>query len=177
MYLYPMGDDSEKAINPNTLYKSAEVIDVDSIDYEDDENKEVLSENNLYKRITKQWLIAQEIARFTLFASCTSFLFLVLRSLNWFPLVVSLFVLLLLGVGLTFGIAWNRLSIINRVRLFSVGILTGLSAAISGSDIIYLFFISNQMMVLTIMSIGLTVVTLIGILFGVLAYKRKVLRY
>lgn len=177
MYLYPMGDDSENAINTNSLYKSAEVIDVDSLDYEDDESKEVLVENNLYKRISKQWLIAQEVARFSLFASSTSFLFLVFRSINWFPLVVSLFVLSFLVVIGVFSLAWNKLKVIDKVRLFTAGILTGLSAAVSSSDVIYLTFMSNQVIALSIGISVLVVITLIGILFGVLSYKRKIIRY
>lgn len=173
MYLYPMGDD-DTPINSNSLYKSAEVIDVNSEEYEEDEeSKELFESNNQYKRITKQWLIAQEVARFSLFLSGTSWLFLVFRSVNWFPLVVSLFVLSFLGVGLTFSLAWGKLKSIDKIRLFVAAILIGFSAAISGSDIIYLSFINNQILALSIVVSVLVVITLIGIF----SYKNKVLRY
>lgn len=172
MYLYPMGDD-DTPINPNSLYKSAEVIDVDSEEYEDEESKELFESNNQYKRITKQWLIAQEVARFSLFLSGTSWLFLLFRSVNWFPLVVSLFVLFLLGAGLTFSLAWSKLKSLDKIRLFVAGILTGFSAAISGSDIVYLSFMNNQMLALSIVVSVLVILTLIGIF----SIRTKVLRY
>ena len=172
MYLYPMGDD-DTPINSNSLYKSAEVIDVELEEYEDQESRELFESNNQYKRITKQWLIAQEVARFSLFLSGTSWLFLVFRSVNWFPLVVSLFVLSFLGVGLTFGLAWSKLKSLDKIRLFAAGILTGFSAAISGSDIIYYWFMTNQILALSIVVSVLVVITLIG----VFTIKNKVLRY
>ena len=61
----------------------------------------------------------------------------------------------------------------DKIRLFVLGVTTGLSAAISGSDIIYTWFMSNQLLVLSISVSVLVVISLIG----VLKYKSKVLRY
>ena len=172
MYLYPMGNDDE-AINPKSLYKSAEVIDVESEEYEDNKTKELFDSNHQYKRITRQWLIAQDIARLVLFASSTSWLFLLFRAINWFPLVVILFILFFLVIGIIFTLNWGKLSNMDKIRLFVLGVTTGLSAAISGSDIIYTWFMSNQLLVLSISVSVLVVISLIG----VLKYKSKVLRY
>ncbi len=170
MYLYPMGDDEGSAIDPKNIYKSAEIIDVESEEYEEEE---LLSQNNQYKRITKQWLMLQEISRIILFTSGTSWIFLVFRSINWFPLVIGLNVLFLLIIGVMFAMSWSKLKVIDRIRLFAGGIATGFASAISGSDILYYWFMNNQILVSSIVVSVLVVLSLIG----VLGYKYKVLRY
>jgi len=170
MYLYPMGDDNGSAIDPKNIYKSAEIIDVESEQYEEEE---LLSQNNQYKRITKQWLILQEVSRAILFTSGTSWIFLVFRSINWFPLVIGLNILFFLAIGVIFSMSWSKLKVIDRVRLFVSGIATGFASAISGSDILYFWFMNNQILALSIVVTVLVVLSLIGIL----GYRTKVLRY
>lgn len=170
MYLYPMGDEPNNQIDPKSIYKSAEIIDVEANEYD---KKELLNENNQYKRITKQWLILQEISRFILFTSGVSWIFLVFRSINWFPLVIGLNILFLLVIGVIFSVSWNKLRVIDRIRLFVGGVTSGFASAISGSDILYFWFINNQILALSLVVSVLIVISLIGIF----KLKSKVLRY
>jgi hypothetical protein len=166
-----MGDESDNPIDPKSLYKSAEIIDVESEEYEEEE---LLSQNNKYKRITKQWLIAQEISYFTLFLSGSSWIFLVFRAVNWFPLVLGSIVLCFLVIGVIFSLSWGKLKVLDKVRLFLLGLSVALGSGISGSDIIYLTFMNNQLLILSLVVSVLVLITLIGIL---IYRKTKVLRY
>jgi len=160
--MYPMGEETNPPVTP---YKSAEVsaIDVDSEDYEE----EVIStDNDLYKRITKRWILAQELAGLTIYTSSISLLFLVLRSIDWFVVVLALFALALTGVGLVFSFAWGQLKTLDRFRLFAGGVGTGFGAAISGSDLMLDWLSMNQRLVITVLVGFLVVVIFAGFKFA-----------
>lgn len=160
MYMYPMGEETNPPVTP---YKSAEVsaIDVDSEDYEE----EVIStDNDLYKRITKRWMLAQELAGLTIYTSSISLLFLVLRSIDWFVVVLALFGLVLVGLGLMFSFAWTQFKTLDRFRLFAVGIGTGFAAAVSGWDIALDWFYKNEQLTKALLGgfVSLAVIATIG---------------
>lgn len=159
MFMYSMGDDDNTPVTP---YKSAEVtIDVDSEDYEQEEV--IPTDNDLYKRITKRWILAQELAGLTIFTSGASLLFLILRSIDWFVVVLALFGLALVGVGLIFTFAWGQLKTLDRFRLFAGGVGTGFAAAISGSDLMLDWFSKNQQLAITVLVGFLVVAVFAGI--------------
>ena len=161
MYMYPMGDEQNTPITP---YKSAEVtIDVDSEDYE--ENEVIPTDNDLYKRITKRWILAQELAGLTIYTSGASLLFLIFRSIDWFVVVLALFGLALVGVGLVFVFAWGQLKTLDRFRLFAGGVGTGFAAAISGSDLMLDWLSMNQQLAITVLVGFLVVAVFAGIRF------------
>jgi hypothetical protein len=160
MFMYPMGEESNSPITP---YKSAEVtIDVDSENYEEDEV--VPTSNDLYKRVTKQWVLAQELAGLTVYTSGASLLFLILRSIDWFVVALVLSGLALLGVGLIF-FAWGQLKTLDRFRLFASGVGTGFAAAISGSDLMLGWLSKNQQLAVTVLVGFLVVVAFVGVKF------------
>lgn len=162
MFMYPMGDESHPPVTP---YKSAEVtaIDVDSEDYEDEV---VSTENDLYKRIVKRWVLAQELAGLTIYTSSASLFFLILRSIDWFVVVLALFGLALVGVGLVFSFAWGQLKTLDRFRLFAGGVGTGFAAAISGSDLMLDWLSRNQQLVITVLVGFLIVAVFVGFKFA-----------
>ena len=161
MYMYPMGDEQN---TPITQYKSAEVtIDVDSEDYE--ENEVIPTDNDLYKRITKRWILAQELAGLTIYTSGASLLFLIFRSIDWFVVVLALFGIALVGVGLVFVFAWGQLKTLDRFRLFAGGVGTGFAAAISGSDLMLDWLSMNQQLAITVLVGFLVVAVFAGIRF------------
>lgn len=172
MFMYPMGDEPSTPVTP---YKSAEVtIDVDSEDYEEEEDEVIPVNNDLYKRITKQWVLAQELTGLTIFTSGTSLLFLIFRSIEWFVVVLALFGLVLVGVGLVFTFAWGQLKTLDRFRLFAGGIGTGFAAAISGSDLMLDWLSKNQQLAVTVLVGFLVVAGFAGIRFvGGFLLKRK----
>lgn len=161
MFMYPMGEESNPLITP---YKSAEVtIDIDSEDYEQDEV--IPTSNDLYKRVLKQWVLAQELAGLTVYTSCSSLLFLVFRSIDWFVAALALFGLVLVGVGLIFAFAWGQLKTLDRFRLFAGGVGTGFAAAISGSDLMLNWLSKNQQLAVTVLVGFLVVATFVGVKF------------
>lgn len=161
MFMYPMGEESNPPITP---YKSAEVtIDIDSEDYEPDEV--IPTSNDLYKRVLKQWVLAQELAGLGIYTSCASLLFLVFRSIDWFVVALILFGLVLVGVSLIFAFAWGQLKTLDRFRLFAVGVGTGFAAAVSGSDLMLNWLSKNQQLAVTVLVGFLVVATFEGVKF------------
>jgi|GEM_PF-3947430 len=162
MFMYPMGEEENTPITP---YKSAEVtIDVASEDYA--ENDVIPIENDLYKRVTKQWVLAQELAGLTIFISGASLLFLIFRSIDWFVVVIALFGLALVGVGLIFAFTWGQLKTLDKFRLFTGGIGTGFAAAISNSDLMLDWLAKNQQLAVTVLVGFLVVAALTAVKFA-----------
>lgn len=150
--LYTMGEEPSNTVR---VINEPEAIDVEYIESEDK------VKNDLYQRITKQWVIAHEIAGLSIFTTGMSWLFLVFRSINWFPAVISLFTITLISCVLIFSISWGQLSLMNKIRLFMGGIGTGFALAISGSDILYYWFIQNQVLAVSLSVISLLVLVVI----------------
>lgn len=162
MFMYPMGEDSHPPVTP---YKSAEItIDVDSEDYKADEV--IPTDNDLYKRITKRWVLAQAFAGLTVFTSGASLVFLILRSIDWFVVVLAFFGLILVKLGLISIFAWGQLNSLDKMRLFGIGIGTGFATAISGSDLMLDWLSMNHQLAIAVLAGFLIIVAFAGIKFA-----------
>ena len=175
MFLIPMGEDDNNQSNP---YKSANVGE-DFIDVtpDQDEGEVIPTDLNLYKRITKQWLILQEVAGFTILTAVAAFAFVIFRSANYFPLVIGLFLLSIGFVVMMFAFSWGQLKTLDRIRYFYGVVGVGFAAAVSGHDIMTNWISRNQQIVMGVVS-GFVVIGLL-LAFKVVSdyFSRRKRRY
>lgn len=146
MFLVPMGENNDKDNNRSGFYKSANVDDVIDVTSDDEyEDSEVLpTDLNLYKRITKHWLIFQEVAGFNILTAVASFAFVVLRSANYFAFVIGLLGLSIAFVVIMFAFSWKQLKSLEKIRYFLIIVGTGLAATVAGHDIMANWISKNQ---------------------------------
>lgn len=147
MFLVPMGEDNDNENNRSGFYKSAnvgDIIDVNSQDEYEADDDVLPTDLDLYKRITKRWLTFQEIGGFTLLVTIASSVFILLRSANYFALVVVLLVISIAFVMIMFVFSWRELRRIDKIRYFFAVVGVGLAAAVSGHDIMATWMTKNQ---------------------------------
>lgn len=179
MFLVPMGENNDDK-NRSNFYKSANVdddfIDVSSSD--EDEDSELLPVDlDLYKRITKQWLIFQEVAGFTIVTAGASTLFILFRSVNYFPLVIGLFGLSIAFVVIMFAFSWRQLKTLDNIRYFFCVVGIGFAAAVSGHDVIVNWISKNPQVIMGV-SVGLVTIAFLAAFKVVNDYfTRKKRRY
>jgi hypothetical protein len=145
MFMLPR-EESEKSRSPK-IYKSA-AIDAEYVDLTPEQQQELIStEYDKYQRLTKLWILGQEIAGQITVMSVASFLFVLFRSANWFGWVIFLFGFSILAVVVVYTASWKHMKPIERVRYFFYSASIGCAAVISGSDIIGDWVYAHQALV------------------------------
>lgn len=146
MFLVPMGENDDKDNRPSGFYKSANIDDVIDVDSNDENvDSELLpTDLNLYKRITKHWLIYQEVAGFSISVAVASFVFLLLRSATYFPFVIGLLGLAVAFVVMIFAFSWKQLRTIEKIRYFLLAVGAGLATIVAGHDLLAIWISKNQ---------------------------------